>query len=173
MAMKVTLILLFLALVFKESLHNKVTGFKQKLKSFSEHAKETEMKLQGLSAGTNPVCVSSILSQVNAQAQVSVRREADKIALRFHRHTEYLDAIRKFASDRQLLTSRIHRQIRQDQYAARDVLKSYASIHGANEKYLKYWIKEEMCSKSGSMEIHKILIKLYKKMQRSAKLLKI
>ena len=167
MAMKIMIILLFLALVFKESLPNKVVRFKRKLKSFSEHAKETEMKLQQSNTGTDPVCVSSKLTQVIAGG------EADKVALQFLRDTEYLDAMCKFASDRQLLTSRIHRQIRQDRDAAREVLEIYESIHGGGEEYMKYQIKEEKCHKAGSMKIQKILVKLYKKMQRSVEFLKI
>ena len=138
---------------------DQVEKFKKQLKSFAEASKETEKKIQQWRVGVTPICVTSTLMQI------SVKNKLAKVALLFAKNTEFLEAVSAFTNDRVILTPRIHRKLLQDKHDARHLIKKYEKIHGAVQRYVKYTLKKQECSHSGSEELSKVMIQVYKNFQ--------
>ena len=96
--MGIILVLIFFHLniipTFQEKVASDMTTFKQMVNSFTESVRLTEKKIQGAASPAQPTCTIAKFSQT------SVENGSAKVAMKFKRNVEYLDALCAFTNNR-------------------------------------------------------------------------
>ena len=170
MTMKLTFLYLVFFFLNIDRSHesNQVEDFKKQLQSFYEDCKETEKKLQEWRDGATPVCVASKVIQIKEKQS---HGKSIQTGVYLTQNTEFLEALSSFTNKRLILTPRIHRKLLQDKHDARQLIENHKHIYGSVQHYAKYTLKEQDCTVSGSEELPKLMIQVYKNFQVLVKLM--